>query len=84
MNDCHHGAASGSLENPRIVPSRTNSVRMEIQICVGRFNFGGKLVRHRHDGGYVVKKMLTGVAFRQVLASSCRKWRQTLLLKEYV
>ena len=34
-NDCHHGAASRSLENPRIVPSRINSVRMEIQMCSG-------------------------------------------------
>ena len=48
-----------------------------------RFNLGGKLVRHRYDGGNVVKKMLTGLAFRQVLAGSCRKWRQALLFKEY-
>jgi len=34
-NDCHHGAASRSLENPRIVPSRINSARMEIQMCSG-------------------------------------------------
>jgi hypothetical protein len=35
VNECHHSVPSGLLENSRIVPSRTNAVRMEIQICAG-------------------------------------------------
>jgi hypothetical protein len=48
-----------------------------------RIKLGGKLVRQRHDACYVLKKMLTGMALRKVLAGCCGKWRQTLFFKEY-